>query len=295
MPAQIIKDVATLRRVLHQHDGADRNEQSDGKRVVSLVPTMGALHEGHLTLIREAAAVSDEVVVSIFVNPLQFTDASDLAAYPRTEEQDAELAAAAGATVLFIPTPEEVYPSAPVTSVHVSGVSEPWEGAVRGAAHFDGVAIVVVKLLNMVSPDIAWFGQKDAQQVAVVRRVVTDLSISVEIRTVATVRDADGLALSSRNVRLSPEDRRLAPVLHQSLAAARDAAAAGERDAAALSARAHEFLRAAGVEPEYWAIVDPDTLIELRTLDDRPALAIVAAPIGPVRLLDNEPIPGYPE
>lgn len=276
---RVIDSVASLRSAL------DPIRRRGGR--IALVPTMGALHEGHLTLIREAARVSDEVVVSVFVNPTQFTDAADLAAYPRDPETDAAMAASAGATVVFTPSPDEVYPAGFSTGIRVGGVSEPWEGAARGAAHFDGVALVVTKLFLMVGAGAAWFGRKDAQQVAVVRRLVRDLNIPIEIHAVPTVRDADGLALSSRNVRLSAADRAQALAIPRSLAAAREAVADGETDVASLTARATASLRAAGIEPEYWAIVDPDSFEPLDRLT-REALAIVAAPVGAVRLIDNE-------
>lgn len=276
---RVIDSVAQLRAAL------DPIRRRGGR--IGLVPTMGALHEGHLTLIREAARVSDEVVVSVFVNPTQFTDAADLAAYPRDPETDAAMAASAGATVVFAPTPGEVYPAGFSTGIRVGGVSEPWEGTARGAAHFDGVALVVTKLFLMVGADAAWFGRKDAQQVAVVRRLVRDLNIPIEIHAVPTVRDADGLALSSRNVRLSAADRAKALAIPRSLSAAGAAVADGETDAALLTARAHEALRAAGIEPEYWAIVDPDSFAPLTRIETE-SLAIVAAPVGGVRLIDNE-------
>ncbi|MDQ3609910.1 MAG: pantoate--beta-alanine ligase, partial [Actinomycetota bacterium] len=165
-------------------------------RTIGLVPTMGALHDGHLALIAAARAACDVVVVSVFVNPRQFDDAGDLAAYPRDETRDARLAAGAGADLLFAPDADELYPAGFATSVGVRGVAEPLEGAHRGPAHFDGVATVVTKLLNAAGPDVAFFGQKDAQQVAVIRRLTTDLAIPVRIETVRTVREPDGLALS---------------------------------------------------------------------------------------------------
>ncbi len=257
----------------------------EGARI-GFVPTMGALHEGHLELIRAAAADNAEVVVSIFVNPTQFNDPADLAAYPRTEERDVELARTAGATVVFAPSAAEMYPAGFSTSVHVTGVTERWEGASRGASHFDGVALVVTKLLSAVGADIAYFGQKDAQQVAVVRRFTTDLNLPTAIEARPTVRDADGLALSSRNARLTPTDRHAALSLSRSLATARERAAAGETDTAALAVEAHRILVDAGAEIEYWAIVDPGTFEPLAHVVPG-ALAIVAARVGDVRLIDN--------
>lgn len=256
---------------------------------VGVVPTMGALHEGHLALIRAAAEENDEVVVSIFVNPTQFNDAADLDAYPRTEDRDVELAQAAGATLLFVPSAAEMYPAGFATSVHVGGVSERWEGATRGASHFDGVALVVTKLLVSVGADSAYFGQKDAQQVAVVRRLAADLNLPTTITALPTVRDVDGLALSSRNARLGTGDREAALSLSRSLQRARDLVAAGERDTALLAAEARRILQDAGAAIEYWAIVDPATFEPLAEVVAG-ALGIVAARVGPVRLIDNAPL-----
>jgi pantoate--beta-alanine ligase len=256
---------------------------------VGVVPTMGALHEGHLALIRAAAEENDEVVVSIFVNPTQFNDAADLDAYPRTEDRDVELAQAAGATLLFVPSAAEMYPVGFATSVHVGGVSERWEGATRGASHFDGVALVVTKLLVSVGADTAYFGQKDAQQVAVVRRLAADLNLPTTITALPTVRDVDGLALSSRNARLGTGDREAALSLSRSLQRARDLVAAGERDTALLAAEARRILQDAGAAIEYWAIVDPATFEPLAEVVAG-ALGIVAARVGPVRLIDNAPL-----
>jgi pantoate--beta-alanine ligase len=257
-------------------------------RTIGLVPTMGALHEGHLALVRQAAAACDEVVVSLFVNPAQFDDPSDLRAYPRDEGRDVELAAEAGAHFLFAPAPEAVYPPGFATTIRVTGVTEPLEGAHRGAAHFDGVATVVCKLLNMVGPDTAFFGQKDAQQVAVVRRLVADLDLPVRIEVGPTVREADGLALSSRNARLAADERGRALALRRGLDAARGRAAAGERDAASLAAAGREAMRALSVEPEYLELVRPDTFTPVGELDGTPVLVAVAARVGGVRLIDND-------
>jgi pantoate--beta-alanine ligase len=260
-------------------------------RTIGLVPTMGAFHAGHHSLIRAACEQQDEVVVSLFVNPAQFNDAGDLDAYPRSEEQDAAEAADLGADVLFAPPVEEIYPRGFATSVTVAGLGEVLEGAERGPGHFAGVCTVVAKLLNIVGPDVAYFGQKDAQQVAVVKRMVRDLDIPARIEVLPTVRDQDGLALSSRNRRLSPADRHRALALSRGLNAARAAYAGGERDAAALRAAAAQGFD--GLEPEYLAVVDPDSFTPLTTLAG-PALVAVAAHVGPVRLIDNvllEPIP----
>ena len=253
---------------------------------IGLVPTMGALHAGHLSLIGRAREQCEVVVVSLFVNPAQFNERSDLERYPRRLQRDSELAAAAGADLLFAPSAEEVYPPGFATSVEVLGLTDRLEGEVRGAEHFRGVTTVVTKLLSMAQPDIAYFGQKDAQQVVVIRRLITDLNLPVRIEVCPTVREPDGLAMSSRNARLSPTERAQALALPAALRAARDRVAAGERSAAALLEAAREALSAAGVEPEYVALVDPETLEPCPTLV-RDSLLAVAARIGGVRLIDN--------
>lgn len=258
-------------------------------RKVALVPTMGALHEGHLSLIRAAGADGVLVVVSVFVNPTQFNDASDLDAYPRDLEADAALAASAGADVVFAPSVEEMYPNGFSTSVRVAGITERWEGAERGASHFDGVALVVSKLFNIVAPDRAYFGQKDAQQIAVVRRFAADLNQPVQVCAAPTVRAADGLALSSRNARLSDDDRAAALSLGASLRQAQAVVAAGMHDVTSLASAALSTLVSAGARPEYWAVVNPDTFQPLSDVTPgTPALAIVAAWAGDVRLIDNQ-------
>lgn len=255
-------------------------------RAVALVPTMGAFHAGHEALMRAARDAADEVIVSLFVNPAQFNDARDLEAYPRSEEEDAGTAGALGVDVLFAPSVAEVYPAGFATAVTVGGLSDVLEGASR-PGHFAGVCTVVAKLLNMVGPDVVYFGQKDAQQVVVVRRMVRDLDLPVRLEVVPTVRELDGLALSSRNRRLSPADRERAVSLSRALRAAEEAVADGEREAtrirdAALTALAMQN----GIQPEYLAIVHPDTLEPLDRLNGR-ALVAVAAYVGPARLIDN--------
>jgi pantoate--beta-alanine ligase len=247
---------------------------------------MGALHEGHLSLITTARSRCEIVVVSLFVNPAQFDEDHDLERYPRREEQDSRLAAQAGADFLFAPTVEEVYPADFSTYVEVLGLSDRLEGDVRGAAHFRGVTTVVTKLLNMVGPDVAYFGQKDAQQVAVVRRLVTDLNLPVRIETCPTVREPDGLAMSSRNARLSPAERTRALALHGALSAADVAASDGVHRADRLVKIAREAMAAADVEPEYLELADPDTLEPVTCLEE-PALLLVAARVGSTRLIDN--------
>jgi pantoate--beta-alanine ligase len=253
---------------------------------IGLVPTMGALHEGHLSLVARARAQCDLVVVSLFVNPTQFDESSDLERYPRQRERDAELAAAAGADVLFAPSGEEVYPPGFATAVEVLGVTDRLEGVARGAKHFRGVATVVTKLLCMAMPDVALFGQKDAQQVVVIRRLVSDLNLPVRIEVCPTVRDPDGLAMSSRNALLSAEQRTRALALPAALDAAARCAAAGERSVPALVHVARQKMLDAGVEPDYVALVDPDTFEPCQALV-RPCLLALAARVGDVRLIDN--------
>jgi len=256
------------------------------ERTIGLVPTMGALHDGHLSLIRHARATCDEVVVSLFVNPAQFDDAGDLAAYPRDEERDAALAAEAGADLLFAPSRDEVYPPGFATTVHVEGLTATLEGAHRGVGHFDGVTTVVTKLLNMVAADVAFFGQKDAQQALVIERLVRDLDIPVRIDVRPTVREADGLALSSRNVHLQGGDRERALALHDALRVAEAALQAGERDAAALRRTALQAMQQHGIEPDYLELVSTEDLSPVARVDGT-ALLAVAARVGPTRLIDN--------
>jgi pantoate--beta-alanine ligase len=257
----------------------------DGRRI-GLVPTMGALHEGHLSLIGRARAECDVVVVSLFVNPAQFDERADLDRYPRSERRDVELASQAGADVLFAPSADEVYPPGFATAVEVLGVTDRLEGAARGAGHFRGVSTVVTKLLGMSMPDVAYFGQKDAQQTVVIRRLVADLNLPVRIQVCPTVRESDGLAMSSRNARLSPGERTQALALHEALQAAAKRAAEGERSPAALVDAARAALSARGVEPEYVALVDPETFEPCEDLRHEALLAL-AARVGETRLIDN--------
>jgi pantoate--beta-alanine ligase len=276
--------VKTLRTVegLRAALASDRREGF----TIGLVPTMGALHEGHLSLIARAREQCDRVVVSLFVNPSQFNKRSDLERYPRQEARDAELAAEAGAEVLFAPSVEEVYPAGFATSVEVLGVTERLEGAARGAEHFRGVCTVVTKLLCMALPDAAYFGQKDAQQVVVIRRLVRDLNLPVRIEVCPTVREPDGLAMSSRNALLSSDERARALSLYRALSAAAELATTGERSSEALLNEARAAMASFAVEPEYLALVDPDTLEPVTRLDE-PALLAVAANVGATRLIDN--------
>jgi pantoate--beta-alanine ligase len=255
-------------------------------RKIGLVPTMGALHEGHLSLIRRARAECDVVVVSLFVNPAQFNERADLERYPRAEAHDGKLASDAGADVLFAPPSDEVYPAGFATSVEVFGVTERLEGATRGAEHFRGVSTVVTKLLTMTMPDVAYFGQKDAQQTVVIRRLVTDLNLPVRIQVCPTVREPDGLAMSSRNAQLSAEERARALALPEALRATAARAAEGERSSDALIDVARAAMLAHDVEPEYVELVDPETLQPCEELA-REALLVLAARVGQTRLIDN--------
>lgn len=275
---RVVRSVAELRVAL------EPSRQRD--LAIGLVPTMGALHTGHLSLIERARAACDVVVVSLFVNPSQFDERSDLERYPRDERRDRELAREAGADLLFAPGVEDVYPDGFATAVEVLGLTDRLEGAVRGAAHFRGVTTVVAKLLNMVAPDIAFFGQKDAQQAIVIRRMVRDLNLPVAIETCPTVRESDGLAMSSRNERLSPPERERAVALYRAIEAASRAAAAGERSGEELLRQARAAMDDFAVEPEYLELVDPATLEPVAELA-APALLAVAARIGETRLIDN--------
>jgi len=256
-------------------------------RSVGLVPTMGAFHAGHEALMRTARAACDDVVVSLFVNPTQFNDVADLAAYPRSEASDAATAAAAGVDVLFAPDAAELYPAGFASRVRVAELTGVLEGAERGPQHFDGVCTVVCKLFNIVAPDVAFFGQKDAQQVVVIRRMVRDLDIAVRLEVVPTVRAADGLALSSRNALLGTADRERATALRAGLDAVRAALQGGEPSAAAAAEAGRAAMRGAGVEAEYLTVVDPDSLEPVDQVDGR-VLVVVAARVGPARLIDND-------
>jgi pantoate--beta-alanine ligase len=253
---------------------------------VGLVPTMGAFHEGHLSLIREARAQNDLVVVSLFVNPTQFGPTEDLDAYPRDEARDAALAEQAGADILFAPPVAEIYPDGFATGIHVTGITEVLDGAARGAFHFDGVATVLAKLFGIVAPDVAYFGQKDAQQVMVVRRVVRDLDLPVRIVACPIVREPDGLAMSSRNIYLDADARRQATALNRALDAAAAVHGAGERDAAVIVAAAQRVLADAGIRPEYLELRSNDDLRPIEHVDGD-ALLAVAARVGAARLIDN--------
>lgn len=252
---------------------------------IALVPTMGNLHAGHLRLVHEARKCAKRVVVSIFVNPLQFNDSNDFTRYPRTFAEDQVKLAAAKADLLFIPGPEEIYPPGDVTRVHVPGVSEILCGAFR-PGHFIGVTTVVNKLLNMVQPDTALFGLKDFQQFTIIHRMLLDLHMPVEIVGIETVRETDGLAMSSRNNLLSADERQRAPAMYRTLCAARDAVIKGDMDGAALEQRGMFSLEQAGFKPEYFTL--------RRAMDLQPDVSsgtelviLVAAWLGNTRLIDN--------
>jgi pantoate--beta-alanine ligase len=256
-------------------------------RPVGLVPTMGWLHEGHRALMQRARADNATVVVSIFVNPRQFNVAADYSRYPRNEARDLALCEAEGVDLVFAPEVEEIYPPGFATTVSVGTVALPLEGAAR-PGHFDGVATVVAILFDLVGAERAYFGQKDAQQVMVIRQMARDLAIGTEVVTCPTIREADGLALSSRNVHLSLEERVAAPVLRRALVAARDAWRAGERDAERLrDAMSETLTQEPLVDVEYVSVADAMTLEELSAVDG-PALASLAVRFGSTRLIDNE-------
>jgi pantoate--beta-alanine ligase len=276
---KFVETISEMRGVV-----ADARAKGQG---IAFVPTMGALHEGHLTLVDEARRVGEVVVMSVFVNPLQFGPSEDFARYPRTLEDDAKLAAARGVDFLFTPTREDIYPEhAPVIIVHPGSIGKEWEGSVR-PHHFEGVLTVVAKLFNIVMPDVAVFGQKDLQQVAVVKAMVRDLNFPVGILVAPIVREPDGLAMSSRNRYLSPKDRELAVILSKALFAMRDAFGRGERRASALEAIGWRMLeRVAGLTPRYLAVVNADTFQRVNTVRHGDA-AVGAVRVGETRLIDN--------
>jgi pantoate--beta-alanine ligase len=269
---------------------AGRAARTEGKRV-GFVPTMGALHEGHLSLVRAARARCDLVVVSIFVNPAQFGPTEDLAKYPRTFERDCELLSRENVDLVFAPSLEEMYPPGALTWVTVEELSDKLDGRSR-PGHFRGVTTVVSKLFHIIEPDVAFFGQKDAAQVAIIRRMVRDLNIPVEIVTCPIVREADGLAMSSRNTYLNPEERKQALVLQRSLMRVKKLAEEGERNAAKLVALGLDEL---GSEPsvrlDYFEIVDPACLDPVEDIS-KGAVVAVAAYVGATRIIDNFLWPG---
>ncbi len=263
-----------------------RDWRARARGAVGIVPTMGYLHAGHVSLVERARRENEAVVASVFVNPTQFGPSEDLARYPRDLERDQRMLAQAGCDLLFAPAPEEMYPAGFETLVDVGSVAAPLEGE-RRPGHFRGVATVVLKLFGIVQPHRAYFGEKDAQQLAVIRRLVRDLDVPVEVTGCPTLREPDGLALSSRNTYLSAQERRAAPVLHRALTAARERWAAGERDAEVLRRAMADVLAA---EPlarvDYVSVADPETLRECSTAT-LPVLFSLAAFLGQTRLIDN--------
>lgn len=277
-----MKSVGTIDEMRHVVAGV----RAKGKSI-SFVPTMGALHEGHLKLIDEAKGLADLVVMSVFVNPLQFGPSEDFDRYPRTLDDDAKLASKRGVDFLFTPTREDMYPEhAPVVIVHPGAIGKEWEGAVR-PHHFEGVLTVVAKLFHIIMPDIAVFGQKDLQQAACVKAMVRDLNFPVGIHVVPTVREPDGLAMSSRNRYLSPRDRELGLMLSKALFAVRDAFGRGERRASALEATGWRMLeRVTGLTPRYLAAVNADTFQRVNNVRHGDA-AVGAIRVGETKLIDN--------
>jgi pantoate--beta-alanine ligase len=265
-------------------------ERAAGRRI-GLVPTMGSLHEGHLSLLRAARDECDLVVMSLFVNPAQFGPGEDLDRYPRDEQRDAELATEVGVDLIYAPPAEEVYPEGFSTAVEVGGLTEVLCGdrSRRGPEHFRGVTTVVAKLLNTVQPDVAYFGQKDAQQLAAIRRMVRDLDMPVRIEALPIVREADGLAMSSRNAYLGAEDRQRATALSRALEVAARVARADSLAAGIEAGR--RALAAAGIEPEYLEARDAEDLEPVSELGGRPVLIAVAASLGTARLIDNVELP----
>lgn len=277
MTPRVVTTIAELREAIAR-------ARRDGK-TVGLAPTMGALHEGHLSLVRASRAECGFTVVTIYVNPSQFGPKEDFARYPRALEADLELLAGA-ADLVFVPRDEEVYPLGYATWVEVGAVAAPWEGACR-PGHFRGVATIVLKLLTMVGPDVAYFGQKDYQQALVIRRMAVDLNLPLSIRVCPIVREADGVAMSSRNRYLGPDERRQAGALFKSLQLAAELVGQGDRDAAGIAERMRRTILAAGpARIDYIAIADPETLEPVETIQG-PAVAALAVKIGNTRLIDN--------
>lgn len=279
-----------MKRVVSQEDLVSALAASSSNQRVGFVPTMGALHAGHCELIARAARGCDLVVVSVFVNPTQFDDASDLASYPRDPETDAAMAEGAGCDIFWNPSVEDLYPDGLETTVRVSDdltsiLCGAEEG--RGPEHFAGVTTVVSRLFDAVSPDVAYFGEKDAQQLAVIKQMVVDLDLPIEVRGVPTVRDADGLALSSRNQQLDEEARKRALAIPQSLSVAVEMVEAGEHSTDLLTERVKQSLAENGIQAEYVEVRNPDDLSDLAELNGEPALLAVAATVGEVRLIDN--------
>jgi pantoate--beta-alanine ligase len=283
---RVVRSRAELRQALVE-------PRRKGRRI-GLVPTMGFFHEGHISLMRQARRDCDVVVVSVFVNPIQFGPGEDLDSYPRDENRDAELAALEGMDLLWTPDAEQMYPEGFASAVEVAndltGVLE-GDPEQRGPSHFRGVTTVVAKLFNSVQPDVAYFGRKDAQQAVVIERMTRDLDFPVQIEVLPTVRDDDGLALSSRNAYLDPEQRERATAISRALRAAERAARDGETSTGALVQAARDELRDAGIEPEYVEARSAEDLSPIADLNGRPVLLAVAARVGRARLIDNVVIP----
>ena len=277
MALRVVQTIGEVRAALAARRGAG---------TIGLVPTMGALHSGHGRLIERARAECSTVIVSIFVNPLQFDRADDLARYPRPLEADLALCERLGVDLVFTPAPDEIYPEPPDVTVHVGDTAKYLCGAFR-PGHFDGVATVVLKLFAIVQPEVAYFGEKDAQQLAIIKRMVADLNLPVRISPVATVREGDGLALSSRNQHLNAAERALAPALFRALTAARDAVAAGERSGETVKGKAAALIPAdARLRLEYFELVDPRTFQPVERVTG-PVVAAGALWVGATRLIDN--------
>ncbi|MGY6274457.1 pantoate--beta-alanine ligase [Methylomonas sp. MgM2] len=274
---QTIKTIRALRAAIKQWR---QDHQS-----IAFVPTMGNLHGGHIKLVETARQQADKLVVSIFVNPTQFGPNEDFASYPRTEQQDQEKLLACGTDLLFLPAVEEIYAQPLKTRVSVDGLSAMHCGASR-PGHFDGVALIVCKLLNIVQPDLLFLGDKDFQQLCVIRQMVADLNIPVEVQSVPTVREADGLAMSSRNSYLSEAERQQAPLLYQSISAVRDAMVAGDIDVRALIRQKTEMLQEAGFTLDYFEVCRSTDLLPA-TPDDTKLVILIAAKLGTTRLIDN--------
>jgi len=275
---QIVKTIAEIRALRQKLSGT-----------VGFVPTMGYLHEGHLALVKQARIENSAVIVSIYVNPAQFGPREDFGAYPRDLDHDLELLREGGVDIVFVPSDGEMYPPEFSSWVDVEKVTERLEGASR-PGHFRGVATVVAKLFNTVQPSRAYFGQKDAQQVVVIKRMVADLNMNLEVVVVSTVRESDGLAMSSRNIYLSPKERQAATILFKALTLARQLSQGGEKDAEKIRRQMTSLIQKEPLaQIDYVSIADAETLEELSLLD-RPALASLAVRIGKTRLIDNMPL-----
>jgi pantoate--beta-alanine ligase len=275
---QILNDLSALRNVT--------KTARDHRHSVALVPTMGALHAGHMALVDAAKKAADIIIVSIFVNPKQFGANEDLSAYPRPVEKDVKLLQDAGVTAVWMPAPATIYPDGFATDIHVDGPSAGFCGGAR-PGHFDGVALIVAKLFNQVDPDFAFFGEKDFQQLAVIRRMAQDLDFDITIIGIPILRDDDGLALSSRNIYLSADERKNAVALPQALIAARDAIRAGDPISAVFNTAIAKLSSADFHTIDYFALADAQSLEPLDIWDGRPARLLAAAKIGKTRLIDN--------